>query len=212
MKITIFSESPNDEAAIKILVESILGKEIEEVPRQNQLRSRGIDSLLEYCTVVIRAAYYQTESEAVIIVCDSNDKPVHIPEHEEAGNKDSLRCRFCILKRKASETLASLKPIQNRKMIKVAIGVAVPAIEAWLICGQNLDVSEDKWIRRLNGEKVGYDKTSLKRELYGDRPFKRKRIDKATEEAERLSENLELLEKQFPEGFGNLLKEVKSWK
>ncbi len=41
MKITIFSESSNDEAVIRILVESILGEKIEEIPRQNQLKSRG---------------------------------------------------------------------------------------------------------------------------------------------------------------------------
>ncbi len=211
MKITIFSESPNDEAAIRILVEKILGEEIEEVPRQNQLRSRGINSLLNNCSVVIRAAYYQTDSEAVVIVCDSNDKPVHIAAHEESDNKDSLRCRFCILKRKASETLASLQSMKNRKMIKVGIGVAVPAIEAWLMVG-NDDVSEEKWIRKLQGEKIRYDKVSLKSKLYGDRPFKKKQIETAVIEAKRISESLSILENKFPEGFGNLVREIRSWK
>ena len=213
MKITIFSESPTDEAAIKILIEAILGEEIEEVPRPNQLRSRGVDAFLQYSPVVIRSAYYQTESEAVVLVCDSNDKPVHIPEHDEKISADSLKCRFCILKRKVDETLESLKPIPNRAMIKVAIGVAVPAIEAWFMCGKQLDPSEDKWIRKQHkGETVRYDKTSLKRKVYGERSLKNKRIEIAIQEAERLAKNLELLNEKFPNGFGSLAIETSKWK
>ncbi len=96
-------------------------------------------------------------------------------------------------------------------MVKVAIGVAVPAIEAWLVCGKNLYVSKEKWIRKLKGDKVRYDRVSLKQKLYGEKPFKRKRIEVAIEEAERLAKNLELLEQKFPQGFGNLVKEIKSW-
>lgn len=143
MKITIFSESSNDEVVIRILVESILGKEIKEVPPRNQLRSRGVDSFLDLIPNIINATYYQTDSEAIVFVCDSNDKPVHIPEHDEKGNKESLKCRYCIIKRKVGETLNSLSPKSNREMIKVAVGVAVPAIEAWLVCGGKLDVSEE---------------------------------------------------------------------
>ena len=212
MKITIFSESPNDEAVVRILVESILDEEIEEVPPPNQFRSRGIDFFLNLIPAVIKAAYYNTESEAIVLVCDSNDKPVHIPEHEEKDNKDSLKCRFCIVKRKVTETLDSLTVKPNGKMIKVAIGVAVPAIEAWLVCGKKLDVSEGKWIDKQNGKKVSYNKASLKQKIYGERSFKTKRIEIGIEEAKRLTKNLELLEEKFPQGFGNLSKEIKTWK
>jgi len=77
MKITIFSESSGDEAALRILIEGILEEKVEEVPRQNQLRGRGVNAVLIYSPVIIRSAYYQTESEAVVIVCDSDDEPVH---------------------------------------------------------------------------------------------------------------------------------------
>lgn len=212
MKVTIFSESPNDEAALRILVEAILGEKIEEVPRQYQLRGRGVDSLLEFTPVIIRSAYYQTESEAIVIVCDSDDEPVHNSTHEEENNKESQNCRLCILRRKVSETLAELNPQSHREMIKTAIGVAVPSIEAWLLCGTKSDISEDAWKRKLAGETVRYDRTSLKRKIYGDRPFKQRRIETSKSEATRISQNLELLEEKFPEGFGNLIREIKSWR
>ncbi len=211
MKITIFSESPNDEAALRILVETILGEKIEEVPRQYQLRGRGVDSLLEFTPVIIRSAYYQTESEAIVIVCDSDDEPVHNPNHDEENNAESQNCRLCILRRKVLNELADLKPQPHREMIKTAVGVAVPSIEAWLLCGTKLDVSEDAWKRKLAGETVRYDKTSLKRQIYGERPFKKKRIETAVNEVTRIAQNLELLEEKFPEGFGNLIREIKSW-
>ncbi len=211
MKVTIFSESPNDEAALRILVETILGEKIEEVPRQNQLRSRGVDKLLEVAPIVIRAAYYQTESEAIVIVCDSDDEPIHDKSHEEENNIESHKCRLCILKRIVSETLVNLKPLSHRQMIKTAVGVAVPSIEAWLLCGMKSDTSEDKWKRKMTGETVRYDKTSLKRNIYGERPFKQRRMETAISEATRIAQKLELLEEKFPEGFGNLVREIKSW-
>jgi len=212
MKLTIFSESSDDEAALRILIEAILNEKIEEVPRQNQLRSRGFSSVLTESPVVIRSAYYQTESEAVVIVCDSDDEPVHNQKHEEVNNEESQRCRLCSLKRKVVETLTTLKPLPHREMIKVAIGVAVPSIEAWYLCGGKLAVGEESWIRKLKGEKVGYDRMSLKTRVYGERPFAGKRAEIVFEEATRLAKNLKLLNERFPEGFGSLINEVKSWK
>ncbi len=96
--------------------------------------------------------------------------------------------------------------------MKIAFGVAVPSIEAWYLCGKKLDVSEKAWKDKLAGETVRYDRTSLKRKIYGERPFKRKQVETAVIEAKRLAQNLELLEEKFPEGFGNLVREIKSWK
>lgn len=53
---------------------------------------------------------------------------------------------------------------------------------------------------------------SLKRRVYGERPFARKRAETVIKEAARLAQNIELLEEKFPEGFGNLIKEIKLWR
>lgn len=68
------------------------------------------------------------------------------------------------------------------------------------------------WIGKLKGDKAKYDRISLKQKLYGERPPKSKKIEKAKEEANRISQNLELLEQKFPQGFGNFLEDIKSWK
>ncbi len=209
MKITIFSESSTDEAALKILVEAILGKEIEEVLRPNTLRSRGFASVENELPVVINSVYYKTDVEGLVVVYDSDDTPVHQKEHPK---DEAEKCRFCILQEKIAFVLKNIKPRPERKPLKIAFGVAVPAIEAWYLCGTKLDTSEDAWKRKLTGEPVRYDRTSLKRKVYGEKPFKRKQIESAVNEAKRLAKTLESLEEKFPEGFGNLIKEIKLWR
>ena len=75
-----------------------------------------------------------------------------------------------------------------------------------------MPVGEETWIRKLKGERVGYDRMSLKRRVYGERPFARKRAETVIKEAARLAQNIELLEEKFPEGFGNLIREIKLWR
>lgn len=209
MKITIFSESPNDEAALRILVEAILEEIIKEVPRPNTLKSRGFASVENELPVVIRSTFYNTDAEGLVVVYDSDDTPVHQKEHLEEENE---RCRFCYLQGTISNTLKTLSERPNNIPFKIAFGIAVPTIEAWYLCGKNLDVGERSWKDKLAGEKVRYDRTSLKRKIYGEKPFKKKRIEIAVSEATRLAQNLELLEEKFPEGFGNLFREIKSWR
>lgn len=209
MKITIFSESSNDEAALKILVEAILGKTIEEVPRPNTLKSRGFASVENELPVVINSTFYNSDAEGLVVVYDSDDTPVHQKEHLEEEND---RCRFCYLQKTISNTVKNLGERPNKIPLKIAFGIAVPTIEAWYLCGTKLDVGEKSWKDKLAGETVRYDRTSLKRKIYGERPFKKKRIEIAVSEATRISQNLELLEEKFPEGFGNLIREIKSWR
>ena len=209
MRITIFSESPADEAALKILVEGILGETVEEEPRKNKLRSRGFASVENELPVVIKSTYYNTDVDGLVVVYDSDDEPVHEKEHQENRND---KCRLCFLQGKISEVVKSLKPRPERSPLKIAFGVAVPAIEAWYLCGTKIPVGEESWKRKLKGEKVGYDRTTLKEKVYGVRPFRQKQIETAVAEANRLSLNLNLLEEKFPEGFGVFANEIQSWK
>ncbi|MCY7348261.1 MAG: RloB domain-containing protein [Pyrinomonadaceae bacterium] len=209
MRITIFSESSADEAALKILVEGILGEKVEEEPRKNKLRSRGFASVENELPVVIKSTYYNTDADSLIVVYDSDDEPVHEKKHY--GN-EAEKCRLCFLQRKISEVVKSLKPRPERNSLKIAFGVAVPAIEAWYLCGTKIPVGEESWKRKLKGEKVGYDRTSLKEEIYGVRPFRQKQIETAIKEAKKLAQNLELLEEKFPEGFSIFANEIRSWK
>ena len=77
----------------------------------------------------------------------------------------------------------------------------------------NAQINEAAWIRKQNGERISYDRKSLKVELYGnDRPPMRLLTEKAIESAKKLKNNLEQLEQLFPEGFGLFANEIRSWR
>lgn len=214
MKITIFSESPTDEAALKILIEGIIGAEIEEVPYPNRLRSRG-SGVLRDVPAVLRGVYYNTEAEFLVIVRDSDDRPIHRKEHDEPNNKETKNCRYCELHKAVKSTLENLTVTQGKENFKVAVGVAVPAIESWLLCDVNPHVSEATWLNKQEEKDFSTynDRQYLKTELYGSKIASSENMIKfGTEAAKRLAENTEQLETLFPEGFGNMANEIRSWK
>lgn len=100
-------------------------------------------------------------------------------------------------------------------MLKVAVGVPVPAIEAWYLFGKNPQLYEATWIRKQSGEHITYNRKSLKEEVYGTiRPSLYLETERATQEVARIVENgfLENLEKAFPYGLGSLANEIRQWK
>lgn len=207
MKIAFFSESPADEAALKIIVAGILGEEIEETDLPNTIERRSASHVDKLLPNVIKGVFYWTDAEALIVVSDSDDTFVHTKEHETELNE---QCRLCQLRKAVAETVSKLK---GKKTFRVAVGVPVPAIEAWFLCGINPHVNEATWIRKQNGERISYDRKSLKVELYGnDRPAIETLKEKAIESAERLIEDLEQFEELFPQGFGCLINEIRGWK
>lgn len=214
MKIAIFSESPTDEAALKILVEGILGEEIEIAPYPpNRLQSRG-SGVLRDVAIVLRGVYY-TEAEFLIIVRDSDDTPIHKKEHDEPNNTESKYCRYCELRKEVELALQGLTLLPEKKNFRVAIGVAVPAIEAWLLCGINLHVNEATWVDKQKERRASFydDRRRLKIELYDSHiASSDTMLERSIESASRLAENIEQLEIMFPEGFGNMANEIRNWK
>ncbi|MGC2238176.1 MAG: hypothetical protein WA584_18630 [Pyrinomonadaceae bacterium] len=212
MKIAFFSESIADETALRILVAGILGEEIEATDLPNRLQYRSSSHLDRDLPAVISAVHYTSNAEALIVVSDSDDTPVHIQTHEETANE---KCRLCQLRLAASDRISKLKVVSGKEMLKVAIGVPVPAIEAWYLFGKNPQLYEATWIRKLNGENITYDRKRLKDEVYGTtRPSINLETECAVKEAIRIIENnlLEDLERAFPYGFGSLINEVRAWK
>ncbi len=211
MKIAFFSESTADESALIIIVRGILQEEIEETNLPNKLIYRSSSHLDRDLPSVIAAVYYDSNAEALVVASDSDDTPVHIAEHENNLNHN---CRLCQLRKAVENSLRGLQKIESRELLKVAIGVPVPAIEAWYLIGINPHVSENYWFRYQSGEKITYDRKKLKELVYGtSRPSLELETKRAVEECERLVGNqlLAELEMSFPEGFGRLSNEVKSW-
>jgi hypothetical protein len=85
MKVVVLSESSADEAAIRILVNGILGRETEDVSSL-PLRSRGWPSVIKVLPTVIKFLHYQTDAEALVVIADSDDSPIHRSSHEQAGS------------------------------------------------------------------------------------------------------------------------------
>jgi hypothetical protein len=212
MKVAFFSESTADESALKILVSGILEDEIEETDLPNKLIYRSSTHLDRDLPAVISAVYYNSNADALIIASDSDDTPVHISEHED---KENDKCRLCQLKKAVEMSLSRLQTFEGKELLKVAVGVPVPAIEAWYLFGINPQVSENYWIRFQNGEKIRYDRRKLKELVYGThRPSLQKETECAIKEATRIVENelFEGLTKDFPQGFGKMAGEVRLWK
>ena len=146
-----------------------------------------------------------------MVVMDSDESPAHQNTHEPP-NEENPECRLCRLRATARTVLARLHALPNRIEMKTALGLAVPAIEAWYRAGLDAHVNEVAWSRKLLGEDISYDKQSLKRDTYGsDHPNLSMETSAAVAAAERLAGKLELLEQLFPNGFGSLLRDLRSW-
>lgn len=209
MKVAVLSESSADEAAVRTLINGILGRETQDVPSL-PLRSRGWPYVLQVLPAVIRRVYYQTDAEALVVIADSDDSPLHQSSHDRAGNKEP-ECRLCQLRNVFKET--KLSPIPGRSELKSAVGLAVPAIEAWYLCGIDPHVSEATWVRKLGqGERITYTRNALKKSAYGtERPSLEIMKRHAVAAATRLADDLSNIERLFPGGFGPFVNDVRSW-
>jgi len=209
MRIAVVSESPADEAAIKILVDAIIGLETDLIPLR--LRPGGWPHVLMLLPAIIKSLHYGTDADALAVVVDSDNSPVHCDEHEQNQQLNS-ECRLCLLRDCLQSTLVRVSPVANRLALKTAAGVAVPAIEAWYQCGVDLHVNEARWIGKLSGERINFTKESLKVAVYGsNQPSLRHETSAAITAAKRLSENLDQLNQLFPNGFGCLLADIRTW-
>ena len=209
MKVAVLSESPADEAAIRILIDGILGRPTQSADMP-PIRTRGVPGVFTILPTVLKHLHYRTDADALVIVVDSDQTPVHKPEHEQEGGADE-RCRLCKIHQTVDPALAQL-PVQGRSQIKIAVGIAVPAVEAWYQCGRDPHVTEAAWIASLPSGPFPYTTRSLKEDVYGtSHPSLDLETRRATEEARRLAQDLQLLEQCFPTGFGALAREVRNW-
>ncbi|OLE54690.1 MAG: hypothetical protein AUG51_06975 [Acidobacteria bacterium 13_1_20CM_3_53_8] len=210
MKVAILSESSADESAIRIILEALLGRETEGIASL-PLRSRGWPSVIRVLPTVLKYLHYRTDAEALVVIVDSDDSTVHQSSHDEENGADML-CRLCQLRNVVSLETTRLRPVAGRSQIKVALGLAVPAIEAWYLCGSDPHVNEAAWARRLQQEQITYTRRTLKEDVYGtERPTIELEMKHATNAARQLINELSLLEQLFPNGFGSFARDVRDW-
>jgi len=211
MKVAILSESPADEAALHVLIGAVLGEPVELSEPSPRARPGGWPSVRDLLPAVIRHLHYQTDAEGLVVVGDSNSTPVD-PARPREGLEAAELSRLVQLRQAASDAIAQLRHLPHRPSLKVAVGLAVPAIEAWLVCGAQPNVSENAWVLGLREGRTPYTKNELKRLVYGsDRPGRQQQRQRAIEQAQRVAGMIDELQRRFSIGFGALADALRGW-
>lgn len=207
MKVALLSESPADEAALRVLVEAVLGATPHLV--SPGFRARGWPNVVQVLPAVIRHLHFQTDTDMLVVVVDSDDSVVHTIVHDRP-NYFHPQCRMCELRAVFRRTAKKLPPAHGRARVLRAVGIAVPAIEAWYLCGRDPSVSEVAWIAGQESGQPPYSRAQLKWRVYGtDRPSLPHEIQCALHEVERHRRDLRRLENDFP-GFAALARDLNS--
>lgn len=210
MRVALLSESPADEIAIKVLVESVLGEPIRQV--QPALRARGWPNVAQVLPPVLRHLHFNTDADGLVVVVDSDDTVVHTEAHEAPGYFHP-QCRLCQLRAVYRQTMKKIPPARGRDRVLRCVGVAVPAVEAWYLCGRDDTVGEAAWVAGQERGSPPYTRRDLKWRVYGtDRPTLPHEIDCALREVQRHRHDARRLEADFPGGFGSLARDLRSWR
>ena len=201
MHVAILSESGADEAALRILGDLVLGVRTTPVERL-PLRSRGWPAVRNVLPVVIRYLQFRTNADGLIVVVDSDHTSL-----QSSAEKNRLRNLDHLIQ----QTLSDLSEVRGRAKLRVAFGIAAPALEAWLLCRTVPEISEQAWERGLIEKRDPYTKIELKRRLYRvEFPSFELSKAKMTEAAAQCDINH--LNTQFPSGFGHLSQQLRNWR
>jgi hypothetical protein len=210
MKIGFYSESLADQAALAVFAEGILGAPPE--PINMALAGHGVTSVFSALDGLFRGVYYNSDAEGLVVAVDCNASELHDPAHDDPGPA-SDDCRLCRARKIIGKARRQLKSRPDRPHLKVAVGLAVPAIEAWYFVGTRHEVGEQTWRTRLEEKRDPSTRKKLKELMYGTtRPSLELETELAVREARRIIQNIEIIEKAFPVGFGSMAAEIRSWK
>ena len=202
MKVALLSESPADEAAIAILVEVILGRPIQRI--QPSLRARGWPNVRQVLPAVVRHLHFETDTELLVVVADSDDSVVHTPAHDHHP-----ACRVCQLQAVFRKATKTLPPARGRDRVLRGVGIAVPAMEGWYLCGTE-GVTEAAWIAGQVSGQQPFSRAELKERVYGtSRPTLALETRIATQAVRRMGRDLRRLEHDFP-GFAVLADDIRA--
>jgi hypothetical protein len=208
MNVAVFSESPIDEAVLRIFIDGTLGIQTSSA-ELFKLRARGWPTILKNIGPVLRHLHYRSLAELLVIVADSNNHELHSAAHHPTPHQN---CRHCLLESAAAKASQSLQSIQPWHPIKFAIAVPCPSIEAWLLSVDNRECTEAGWSqRRKDGANSVHEIRQLKKQLYGDETphsFEQS-LDIACERAKRLIPHIDAVARAFPNSFGSLIAAIR---
>lgn len=210
MNVALLSESPADEAALRVLVGAVLRKPPRLVAPG--FRARGWPNVAQVLPAVIRHLHFNTDAELLAVVVDSDDSVVHGPAHDAPGYFHP-HCRMCQLRavfRRTNRKIARAPRPRAAATILRGVGIAVPAVEAWYLCGRDESVTERAWTSGQENGRLPYSRAELKQRVYGtDRPSLPLEIERALKEVERHRQDTRRLENDFP-GFAALARDLRA--
>jgi hypothetical protein len=207
MKVALLSESPADEAALRVLVAAVLRRPVTFVAPG--FRARGWPNVAQVMPAVLRHLHFNTDADALVVVVDADDSVVHAAEHDRPGYFHP-QCRMCQLRAVYRQTTKRFPPAQGRERVVRAVGVAVPAIEAWYLCGRDPAVTEAAWVEGNARGARPYSRAELELRVYAtERPSLAHEIDCALREVERHRADSRRLEHEFP-GFAALAADLRA--
>ena len=208
MRASILSESEVYEAGIRILAEAVLGAPLTVIDPV-RVRARGFPAAMKRIPSTYKSLHWNSDADGLIIVVDSDESPIHETSHESSGF-NAPNCRWCQISRAISELQSQISPRSNGPL-KIAIGLAVPAIEAWYLCGKDIHCTEGHFSREPSNALYEI-RRDLKRKAYGAHPAPHELMkQKAVEECNRVAKILPLLEQNFPKGFGLFARALRTW-
>lgn len=207
MKVALLSESPADETALRVWVAALLGRNVQFV--SPGFRARGWPNVAQLLPAVIRHLHFNSDTDVLVTVVDSDDSVVHGAEHERPDYFHP-HCRMCQLRAVFRRTAKKLPPAHGRERVLRGIGVAVPAIEAWYLVGRPDAVTEAAWVEGQSRGLVPYTRAELKFRVYGtERPSLAHEIHCALREVHRQARDLRRLEHDFS-GFAALARDLRA--
>ena len=208
LRVALLGESLVDESAMAILVEAALGRPFTRV--QPQLRARGWPSVLQILPAIARHLHFNTDADGLVVLVDADDSEPHTAAHE-APDYFHPRCRLCQLRAAFRRATKNLPPARGRARVLRAAGLAVPAAEAWYLCGLDEQVGEAAWLADREAGRTPYTRRELKFRVYGtERPTLPQAVAHATAAAKRHARDLRRLENDFP-GFAAMAGDLRGW-
>jgi hypothetical protein len=206
MKVALLSESPADETALRVLVTAVLKQPPQFV--SPGFRARGWPNVGQLMPAVIRHLHFNTDTDVLVVVVDSDDAVVHTAEHDKPGYFHP-HCRMCQLRAVHRQTTKKFPKSHGRDRVLRAIGIAVPAVESWYLCGRDATVTEAAWVNGQESGRLPYSRADLKWRVYGtDRPSLPHETVCALREVERHRHDTRRLEHDFP-GFAALAQDLR---
>lgn len=211
MRVVVLSESEADEAALRPVIAALIAtpatfcEPVVAVRGYTGLQRRGI----------IKGLYYNHGADGIVVVGDADTTELHSDAHDAPG-AEPTNCRLCELRTTLAQVRAELRPVAGRRPLRTAVGVAVPAIEAWYLAGSTARPSEAGFRQRFwtpfdSGGIHAY-KRALKNLAFGEGVLSwRARLEVARDYGHGMSMRLQSLRDNFPLGFGSLERDLRAW-